>query len=95
MPVFLAASDIGPLRYSMVFRITVLNSSIPYSASSHWILTDASSNTVIRLTVHNSGMLQFDLYQSQNRVAPSSCHINFTSVACRLLGVAILIASSV
>ncbi|GIY15410.1 hypothetical protein CDAR_8641 [Caerostris darwini] len=38
MPVFSAR---GPLRSSTAFRITVLNPSIPYSANSHWISTDA------------------------------------------------------
>ncbi|GFW88103.1 hypothetical protein TNCV_217751 [Trichonephila clavipes] len=38
MPVFSAASDRRPLIYSTTFRITVLDSSIPYSANSHWIL---------------------------------------------------------
>ncbi|GFS75369.1 hypothetical protein TNCV_2967681 [Trichonephila clavipes] len=47
MPVF-AASDREPLRSSTVFRINTLNRSIPYSANSLWISTDASSNTVIR-----------------------------------------------
>ncbi|GFV56260.1 hypothetical protein TNCV_106161 [Trichonephila clavipes] len=35
MPVFSAASDMGPLRSILAFRITVLNPSIPYSANSH------------------------------------------------------------
>ncbi|GFY15147.1 hypothetical protein TNCV_1569621 [Trichonephila clavipes] len=48
MPVFLAARDRGPLRSRPTFGTTVLNPSIPYSANSHWISTDASSNTVIR-----------------------------------------------
>ncbi|GFT32984.1 hypothetical protein TNCV_149661 [Trichonephila clavipes] len=48
MPVFLTANDKGPLRSSMAFRITVQNPSIPYSASSHWMATDASSNATVR-----------------------------------------------
>ncbi|GFT78209.1 hypothetical protein TNCV_4335761 [Trichonephila clavipes] len=48
MYVFSAASDRESLGSNTAFRITVLNPSIPYSANSHWISTDASSNTVIR-----------------------------------------------
>ncbi|GFS68665.1 hypothetical protein TNCV_1958871 [Trichonephila clavipes] len=48
MPVFSAASDRGPLSSSTVFSITILNPSIPYTSNSHWILTDASSNTEIQ-----------------------------------------------
>ncbi|GFX05485.1 hypothetical protein TNCV_1008071 [Trichonephila clavipes] len=45
---FSAASDRGWLSFSTTFRITVLIPSIPYSANSHWILTNESSNTAIR-----------------------------------------------
>ncbi|GFY05320.1 hypothetical protein TNCV_2207661 [Trichonephila clavipes] len=38
----------GPLRFSTEFRVTVLKPSIPYSANSHWISTDARSKTEIR-----------------------------------------------
>ncbi|GFW17261.1 hypothetical protein TNCV_1957321 [Trichonephila clavipes] len=50
MPVFSATSDDRSLRSNTAFRITVLNPSIPYSANSHWISTDASSSTAIRET---------------------------------------------
>ncbi|GFV95272.1 hypothetical protein TNCV_4586471 [Trichonephila clavipes] len=50
MPVFSAASERGPLKSSTAFRISVLNPSIPYSANSHWISTDSSSNTALRET---------------------------------------------
>ncbi|GFV98385.1 hypothetical protein TNCV_623441 [Trichonephila clavipes] len=56
MPVFLTASDRGSLRSSTVFRITILNQSIPSSANSHKISMHTSSNP---------STLQFDLYQSQ------------------------------
>ncbi|GFV72326.1 hypothetical protein TNCV_637881 [Trichonephila clavipes] len=42
------AGDRRPLRSSGEFQITVLNSSISYSANSHWILTYINTNTAIR-----------------------------------------------
>ncbi|GFY26813.1 hypothetical protein TNCV_4375591 [Trichonephila clavipes] len=41
MSVFSAGSDRDQLRSNTEFRGTVLNPSIPYSANSHWNLTDA------------------------------------------------------
>ncbi|GFX95750.1 ephrin_rec_like domain-containing protein [Trichonephila clavipes] len=54
MPVFSAASDRGPLRSSTAFRITVLKPLIPYSANSHWISTDTSSNSNTRCNADNT-----------------------------------------
>ncbi|GFY19665.1 hypothetical protein TNCV_4648371 [Trichonephila clavipes] len=96
MPVFSVARDTEPLRSSTAFRITAMDPLIPNSANSHWISTDASSKTAVRQTTIPVYATIRPLSKSEKYwTAPSSFRLNFTFVAFRLLGVAILISSSV
>ncbi|GFV28504.1 hypothetical protein TNCV_3984551 [Trichonephila clavipes] len=79
MLVFSAASDRGPLRSSTAFRITILNPSIPHSAHSHWISTEARAAILRYDKPHNCSTLQFDFYRSQKHDDMPFCFLHEAS----------------